>query len=107
MRGTDRGQSTLELVALIAVVAAALASMTIYMKRATMGRMREATDQLGGQFTPLGTRHAITTVTDVERNIAQAADGTVVETIAAGRPQMSNRTGSENVDTPLSGETLF
>ena len=47
-----RGQSTVEYAVLIAVIIGALIAMQIYMKRGTMGKLRESTDQIGDQFEP-------------------------------------------------------
>ena len=48
----QRGQSTVEYAVVVAVIIAALLAMQIYMKRGTMGKLREATDQIGEQFDP-------------------------------------------------------
>jgi len=47
-----RGQSTLEYGLIIAVVVAALLAVNGYMKRATQGRLKESSDQIGRQFDP-------------------------------------------------------
>lgn len=46
------GQSTLEYAVVIAVVVAAAVAMQIYMKRGVQGKLRAATDDIGGQFSP-------------------------------------------------------
>lgn len=48
----QRGQSTVEYAVVIAVIIAALLAMQIYMKRGTMGKLRDASDQIGEQFDP-------------------------------------------------------
>ena len=105
--GDRRGQSTLEYAALIVIIVAALLGMAGYMKRGAMGKLRESTDSLGTQFTPLGTSTKFTTVVDGARRVTQAEDGTSTEAITAARPEKRNRTGQEHVETPLSGESLF
>jgi Flp pilus assembly pilin Flp len=47
-----KGQSTLEYAIIIAVVVAALVGMQVYMKRGLQGKIKEATDQIGEQFSP-------------------------------------------------------
>ncbi|MBU1726891.1 MAG: hypothetical protein KJ880_04615 [Candidatus Omnitrophica bacterium] len=47
-----KGQSTLELLILIAIITAALVSMTIYVKRAIQGKFRQSADSIGEQYSP-------------------------------------------------------
>ena len=47
-----RGQHTFEYAAALAVVAAALLGMAIYVKRGISGRFRDAGDSMGGQYAP-------------------------------------------------------
>ncbi|MDD4938679.1 MAG: hypothetical protein PHI60_00760 [Candidatus Omnitrophica bacterium] len=46
----NQGQSTLEYALIIAVVVGALLAMQIYFKRGVQGKLREATDDIGGQY---------------------------------------------------------
>ncbi len=46
----SRGQSTLEYALIIAVVVGALLAMQVYMRRGMQGKLREATDDIGGQY---------------------------------------------------------
>jgi len=46
----NRAQSTLEYVVMIAVIAAALFAMQIYIKRGMQGKMRESADSIGQGF---------------------------------------------------------
>ncbi|MDP3723319.1 MAG: hypothetical protein Q8R91_07475 [Candidatus Omnitrophota bacterium] len=57
-----RGQSTLEYAVVIGVVAAALVVMQIYMKGGIQGKLREATDDVGEQFSPTAYRAQFQTV---------------------------------------------
>ncbi|MFC1675078.1 hypothetical protein ACFL1K_04265 [Candidatus Omnitrophota bacterium] len=52
MKRNKRGQITLEFAVLIAVIAAALVAMSIYIKRAAQGSLREAADSIGDQYAP-------------------------------------------------------
>ena len=45
-----KGQSTLEYAMIIAVVVGALFAIQIYMRRGVQGKLREATDDIGGQY---------------------------------------------------------
>ena len=90
-----KGQSTLEYVILVAVVVAALIAMGIYMKRGLQGRLRESTDQVSEQYSPLSTASNFTTVTDINQNEVQGAGGAVFTNIAANS---QTKTGSETVN---------
>ena len=90
------GQSTLEYVILVGVVVAALIAMGIYMKRGLQGRLRESTDQVSEQYSPLSTTSDYTTVVDINQNEDQGEGGAVLTTINANT---QTRTGTENVDT--------
>ena len=104
--GRSGGQSAVEYAVVIAVVVGALLAMALYMKRGTMGKLRESTDSLGGQFSPLQTATESTRTSDVGRHVTQAENGASTDTIAAGRPEVRTRKGKEDVDA-LSTETLF
>ena len=58
---SKRAQSTLEYAVVIAIIAAALIAMQVYIKRGIQGRMKQASDDVGSQFSPGYTN--ITTVT--------------------------------------------
>ena len=45
-----KGQSTLEYALIIAVIVGALLAMQVYFKRGVQGKLREATDDIGGQY---------------------------------------------------------
>jgi len=48
----NKGQSTLEYAVLIAIIVGALVAMQVYIKRGLQGRWRQATDDIGEQFSP-------------------------------------------------------
>ncbi|MBF0483766.1 MAG: hypothetical protein HQL25_03560 [Candidatus Omnitrophica bacterium] len=52
----NRGQSTLEYAILIIIIAAALLSIQAYIKRGLQGRLKSATDDIGGQYSVGNTR---------------------------------------------------
>ena len=50
LRHKAKGQSTLEYAVIIAVVIGALLAMNAYVKRGLQGKLRDASDQIGDQF---------------------------------------------------------
>ena len=103
MLRSRKGQSTFELTLTIVVVIAAVIAMSIYMKRSVMGKMREAGDQMGGQFSPLNTTNSYTrTFTgSQDENLGFTGTGSTNNI-----NQTQDRTGNENVST-LSTDTVF
>lgn len=99
-----RGQSTVELAVLFAVITGAVLAMQIYVKRGAMGRMREATDQTGEQFSPLNTVSEYTTSRNSVRS--EKTDGTGLATTTLEQ-ESQERSGSEQVKSKLDEETLF
>lgn len=59
--GEVRAQSTLEYAVVVACVVAAILAMQIYIKRGTQGRLRQASDEIGEQYSPTATTSSITT----------------------------------------------
>jgi hypothetical protein len=47
-----KGQSTLEYAVLIIIIIGALLSIQVYIKRGIQGRLKQATDDIGDQFSP-------------------------------------------------------
>ncbi len=85
-----RGQSTLEYALIIAVVVGALLAMQVYMKRGMQGKLRESTDEMGGQYSAGNvTAKYITTQTGEKKTIekfgvdATGVSRTEVDTAAA------------------------
>jgi len=97
-----RGQSTLEYGVVIAVVVAALISMQTYVKRGIQGKLRQASDDIGEQFSPDKTT-GVTTVTTNVSSTENVTGGTNSETTSTSN-QTQNRTANENVAT-LNEET--
>ena len=103
MRRNRNGQSTFELTLTIVAVIAAVAAMSIYMKRSVMGKLRESGDQVGGQFSPLQTTNNYTRTFTGSQQDFVSNDGSAGTN---GVNQTQDRTGNENVNA-LAGETLF
>ena len=94
-----RGQSTLEYGIIIAVIVAALITIQVYLKRGIQGRMKSAADDIGEQFSTIGSVN-ITTTTNAttSENITGgnfttgAKPKTITDTL-----QLQNRTGNVTV----------
>ncbi len=76
-----KGYSTIELVTLIVVIAAAILVMNGYVRRAIMGRLKEGADSLGSQFSistvKKGGDHMIESDTSIEYTLTvNGLDGT-------------------------------
>jgi Flp pilus assembly pilin Flp len=67
-----KAQSTLEYAVIIAVIAAALVAMNVYMKRGMQGKLRESADKIGEQYSAGRTTSLYTT--------EQAGESTTKET---------------------------
>lgn len=69
-----KGQGTLEYAIIIAVIVAALLAIQVYFKRGLQGRIRQASDDIGDQFSPAFTTGARNTVLNASQseNIAGA-----------------------------------
>lgn len=52
MFGNKKGQSTVEYALIVAVAAAALIGISVYMQRGLHGKLKESADQMGRQFDP-------------------------------------------------------
>ena len=102
--GTRRGQSTVELAVLVAVVTGALLAMQIYIKRGVSGRLRDAADQTGEQFAPLSTTSQFTVTRDTTRTEQTQASGLATTNI---QQDNQSRTGTEAVKARLDEEKLF
>lgn len=56
-----RAQSTLEYAVLVIVIIGALLSIQVYLKRGVQGRLKQATDDIGDQFSVGNTNAVVTT----------------------------------------------
>lgn len=91
---------------LIAVVAASLLAMQIYMKRSVSGRLRRAADEIGEQYAPRQTTGAFVTLsqgtTRTESTLVKGKDGynymdSVTYTGTKNIPERVSRGGEETV----------
>lgn len=103
--GPRRGQTVIEYTAAAIVVAAALAGMAIYCKRALSGRIRAGMDSVGEQYHPRQTSSGITltvggtTVTTSKLLLDQDVNGTKVNVMQTTSTEDgdTNKTGTENI----------
>jgi hypothetical protein len=93
-----KGQNTLEYVLLITCVVVAFLAVQHYLNRGLQGRMREASDNIGGQFDT-----EVTTSTYTTRRTSRTQD----QTEPSGHPEGGNITTStllDNEETYRAGE---
>ena len=103
IRLNRKGQNTLEYVLLITAVVVAFLIIQYYLGRGLQGRVREASDNIGGQFDAEATSTDYTTTrfSDVhETTEIGASGGAVTTSLLEGRGESSDRTGSETVQAP-------
>lgn len=97
-----KGQSTLEYGVVIAIIVAGLIAMQAYIKRGVQGRLKQASDDIGEQFSPGYTTGTYTTRTSVASNeaIVPTQVGNVwVSTTTTDSNQTQDRDVTENVAT--------
>jgi uncharacterized protein (UPF0333 family) len=99
-----KGQSTLEYALIIAVVVAGLLLMQYYVRRGFAGRLKTATDDMGEQYDPTGYSgsFAINQTSNTRQKITNVLSNTSHLT-----PQVSSRTGSENIIAWTAGANLY
>ena len=95
IRLNKRAQSTLEYAVVIAVVVAGLVAMQVYLKRGVQGRLRQASDDIGEQFSPGNTTGSTTTNSTVTSN-ETVTGGPSPSTVTVSN-QTQNRTSNEAV----------
>lgn len=106
-----KGQSILEYVVVIAVIIAAVIAMGIYMKRGTMGKLRESSDDIGAQFQPFMTSG--NTTISVSGNVTRSTAGNASigsdSTTTIFGDYSQTRSGNESVTAPniIGGANLF
>jgi len=95
-----RGQSTLEYAVIIAVVVAGLIAMQAYVKRGLQGKLKQASDDIGEQYSPGRTTGGSTVTSTVTSTETVSLDGAGLQ----GKPltdttsdQTQSRTKTEEV----------
>lgn len=81
-----KAQSTLEYAIIIAVVVAGLIAMQAYMKRGLQGKLRQASDEIGEQFSPGQTTGTV--------NVTSKYSTTETVTLKDGEPTTESITKS-------------
>lgn len=94
IRLNRKGQSTLEYTIIIAVVVAAILVMQNYVKRAVQGRARDASDDIGSQYS-IDTTGSSTTNRFASTNETIGAGGTGDGLITTFTDQNQNMESSE------------
>ena len=89
----NKGQSTLEYAILVVVVIMALIGIQAYLKRGIQGRMKDASDQIGDQFSSDSSTYNITSTSYA--NVSE--DQNAFTTNTTYNNQWSQRTGTEGV----------
>lgn len=92
-----KAQSTLEYVVLLGFVVAALIAMGVYMKRATEGQLRGATDRVGEQYDAKNTSSAYNTVSSLNQTENSTRGGGSIITIVRPEDNIQKKTGNETV----------
>lgn len=103
----NKAQGTLEYAIIIGVVVAALIAMQAYFKRGLQGKIRQASDEIGEQFSPGKTTGSVTNTSKyITKEVVTLIDGkpTTVSTTTSEKPQ--KRTVTETVET-LDKEKIF
>ncbi|MFH0763264.1 MAG: hypothetical protein V1925_05195 [Candidatus Omnitrophota bacterium] len=90
-----RAQSTLEYAIVIAVIVAGLVAMQVYLKRGVQGRLRQASDEIGEQFSPGYTTGTTTTTNKIDTE--ETVMGGNMPTTVTKSTQTQDRTSKENV----------
>ncbi|MCX5711212.1 MAG: hypothetical protein NT060_04585 [Candidatus Omnitrophica bacterium] len=89
-----KAQSTLEYAVIIGVVVGALIMMQVYVKRGLQGKMKEASDQIGDQYSP--TQSSATTTTQSSVNSTENVVGGNDAYTKSTTNQSQNRDTTQN-----------
>ena len=89
-----RGQSTLEYAILIIIIIGALLSIQVYIKRGVQGRLKQASDDIGDQFS-VGNQNTILTTSVTSTTNDTFSGGVTRSEIVVD--EVTNVTGSSNV----------
>ena len=101
------GQSTLEYAVVIAVIVGALLAMQVYIKRGVQGRFKQASDDIGEQFSAgagYSNYETVSTISSTEKTspgaaVAEGAVGTRGGSTTSTTHQTQDRKGYEKVGT--------
>lgn len=100
-----KGQSTVEIAVLFAVIVGALVAMQIYLKRGAMGKLRETADQIGEQFSPTQTSSSLNTSYSGARHDTTHPTGLVTSDIT--QDEVQSRSAGQQSTGALSAETIY
>ena len=88
----------------VVLIIGALLAMQIYVKRGAMGKLKDATDQIGEQFSPAGASYKINREYNARRDETLSETGQLNTTLVF---EKQNRWGNETRADNLANETLF
>ena len=89
-----KGQSTLEYAILIIIIIGALLSIQVYIKRGVQGRLKQATDDIGDQFS-VGNQNVLMTTHTTSTSQDTFSGGVSRSQIVTD--EVTSKTGSSNV----------
>ncbi len=103
MRLNKRAQSTLEYAVVIAIIVGGLLAMQMYIKRGVQGRLKQASDDIGEQYSPGQSKSDYTTQAhsySEERTIGATKDATgdAMAVTSSESQQSQTRTGEEHIE---------
>ena len=94
----SKGQSTLEYALIIAVIIGALLAMQAYMRRGVQGKLRESTDDIGGQYSAGHVTAKYVTQQDIDKISTEetgiAGQGISKTTVVTPAPVTTSATGN-------------
>lgn len=100
-RLNKRAQSTLEYAVVIAIIVGGLLAMQMYIKRGIQGRLKQASDDIGEQYSPGQSESHYTTKVDSssdEKTLGAKSDVDQGVKTTSTSNQTQTRTGSEKID---------
>lgn len=95
-----KGQSTLEYGLIIAVIVGALIAMQVYIKRGIQGKLKQASDDIGEQFSPGAGTYNYTTFSNTQSNesvVPTTVNSTQMSKTTTNVTQSQTRTANEQI----------
>lgn len=100
LKNLKKGQGTLEYAIIIVVVVGALLAMQWYIKGGYQGKLRQASDEIGEQYSPThitGTSTTTVTATQQEATSGGSLNAGTMPVSSSNYTQNQTKTGSETV----------
>ena len=102
LKNFKKGQGTLEYAVIIVVVVGALVAMQWYIKRGYQGKLRQATDEMGEQYSPAQVSSNFTTTinsSQYESISGGSLNTSAMPTSTSNYSQNQTKAGSENLQS--------